>query len=110
MATKTKKKSAKKLTIQDFPFVEITIRAYNTRATEESGNKGILTFVMNTTDVTDGKPSSEKDENGESLNKIGYVGGGMGSVVVSMRNGGYYMIPHGEIWNALQKAINKGAN
>lgn len=111
MAKKTTKPKEEKklteLTIQDFPYVEFTVRAYNTKATDETGGRGILTFVVNTTDVTDGSPSKKLDENGVPINKIGYVGGGMGSVVISIRDEGYFMIPHAELWNALTDALEK---
>lgn len=81
---------------EDFPFIEFTVRAYNTKASEATGGKGLMTFVLDSSDVSD-------EETNEHL---GYVGGGLGSFIVSSKDG-YFMIPHDQVWTALHEALEK---
>lgn len=83
----------KKPRVRDFPSIEITLKAYNTKA--EPGETGLVTFKAFCTDVED------KDGN-----TIGVIGGGLGALVVSIsgKDGEYYMIPHDDIWYAIQEA------
>lgn len=84
------------LKVTDFPYIEITVRAYNTNATDETDGHGLVTFVAFCTDV---------GENGE----LGFVGGGVGSVVIHHSNGGPYLqIPHDQLWFAVEEALKKG--
>ena len=81
--------------VSDFPFVRISVRAYDTQATKETGGKGKASLVSFVTDVT----SSDGKE-------LGWIGGGMGCVVISMGEH-YIMISHDDLWYAVEKAMQK---
>jgi len=90
MAKKFKKK------VTDYPSIEITVKAYDTRD-QGDGEGGRLVFYSFPTDVSDGDGNS-----------LGFVSGGTGYVVISFSNGPYFMIPHDELWNAFQEALKNG--
>jgi hypothetical protein len=84
---------AHKKHVKDYPFVEITLRAYDTRARD--GEPGLAVFHAFATEVS--------DDDGKEL---GIVSGGTGYVVVCVWDGGpTFLIPHDEIWYAIQKAM-----
>lgn len=106
----TKDEKLKEKHIEDFPSVEITVRAYNTMPGKDG--VGILTFTTFPTEVCDGPRSSEIDKNGLPINLIGDVSGGLGSVVISANkknpDGEYYfMIRHKDLWEAITKAVGE---
>lgn len=45
------------------------------------------------------------DDNGE---RIGSIGGGVGSVTVSVRDEHFFMMRHDNVWYAFQEALEKG--
>lgn len=82
-----------KRTMRDFPSIEITLKAYNTKG--EEGKPGLLSLVTSMVDV--------KDDEG---NEAGYIGTGSGSLIVSVAGDrpAFYMIPLADIWEAIQEA------
>ena len=77
--------------VTDYPYIEITVRAYNTR---DTGKGGLLSFAWASTDVTD-----------DDKNNLGFIAGGGGVVLVSITRGPYFQILHKDIWNAIQEAM-----
>lgn len=82
--------SKKKMKREDFPAIQITLTAYNTRPSKESNGHGLLTMLVDNTRVSD-------SETGEEL---GSIGSGLGNLVIDTKKG-YYMISHKDIWNAV---------
>jgi hypothetical protein len=82
--------------VKDYPFVEFTLRAYDTRPRD--GEPGLTVFHTFPTEVSDGDGK-----------EIGIVSGGTGYVVVCVwsddGNGPTFLIPHDDIWFAIQKAM-----
>jgi hypothetical protein len=78
----------------DFPSLEITVKMYDTRARKETGGQGLMTFMAFCTDV---------GEKGDK--RIGSIGGGVGSVTVSVGDDHFFMIKHDDLWYAVQEAL-----
>lgn len=83
--------------IHVYPSVEFSVKAYNTDPGKnpKMPNSGIAVFHTFATDVTD-----------DDGNELGFISGGTGYVVVQVKNKGYYLIPHDEIWYAILRAID----
>jgi len=89
--------SEEEFQLKEQPFVEFTVRAY--QAWNEKEGRGISVFKIFPTDVS--------NDDGE---RLGSIAGGTGHLTISVNDGehayqGEYLVPHDDIWHALQAAL-----
>ena len=89
----------KKPVFENFPTIDINVKAYDTKHNDSTNGRGLLTFTIFSTDVEDNEG-----------NRIGSISGGLGSVVVAIGEEHYFQIKYDDLWWAVINAIKQGIN